>query len=299
MRQTLLFACFYALFQGVAFAQSTLEYRLAEGDVFTVEQQAEQQIVQSLEGASHTITNRVSGVLQFRVLKVRDSSYLLEFMFRDLIFQIESSLQGVLLDIHATEPEPADLQSQVFNAMLNVPIHMELSRRGKILDVRGGDSLVSRVVAEAGLKDSFSRTMMRKSLEQQYGSQALAQSYEQMTYFYPSRPVQVGDRWQNQFEGKLQARNSWQLDSLGTERAIIHGSATITMQVDEPESSMHLKGRQTTLVQTRVDSGFLREMRVESSAEGFSTTTQTGELEIPTTITSQVMYRLIDHKHVQ
>jgi hypothetical protein len=300
MRKTLLFLGFCLLMLEGAIAQSALEYRLEEGDIFTVEQQAEQLIVQSLEGTTHQLTNRISGVLEFRVLKEQDSSYLLEFKFKDLIFQIESSLQGVLLDIHASEPDATDLQSRIFSAMLDVPVQMELNRKGRILAVSGGDSLVARVVREAELPDSFSQTMMRKSLEQQYGSNALAESYEQMTYFYPNHPVQVGGTWENRFEGKLRAQNIWHLDGMDTDTTLISGSASIEMEMVDTSSSMKLTGKQTSSIQANPNNGFLREMRVDSQAEGYSLTAQTGDLKIPTTITSNVIYRLIDHKkHVQ
>ena len=300
MRKTLLFLGFCILMlQGIT-GQSTLEYRLGEGDVFTVEQQAEQVIVQSLEGSSHEITNRISGVLQFRVLKAGDSGYLLEFMFRDLIFRIESNLHGVLLDIHAAEPQATDVQSGIFSSMLDVPVQMELDKTGRILAVHGGDSLVSRVVRRSGISDSFGKTMLRKSLEQQYGSQALAESYEQMTYFYPGHPVQVGDTWENRFTGKLSARNTWQLEGMDTDTTLISGTASIEMEMADTSGSMDLKGKQTASIQANPKNGFLREMRVVSEADGYSLTAQTGDLQIPTTITSNVIYRLIDHKkHVQ
>ena len=292
-------ACFLCCFHGCFYGQSTLGYQLKEGDVFIVEQQAEQQIVQSLEGTSHELTNRISGILQFRVLQVRDTSFILEFMFRDLVFQIESSLQGMLLDIHAAEADPSDTQARIFNALLNVPVEMELGREGRIMEVTGGDSLVARVVDQAGLEDGFNKTVMQRTLEQEYGSRALAQSYEQMTFFYPRIPVSVGDRWKNSYEGKISTQNTWQLDSLNVERAVISGVATIRMKTADPSSSMDLEGTQKMTVMTHGPSGFLNEMQVENQASGISTSAQTGDLEIPTTITSMITYRLIEQKHVQ
>jgi hypothetical protein len=279
--------------------QDTLGYQLRKGDVFTVEQKAEQHISQSLDDTSHELTNRVSGVIQFRVLEQKDSTYLLEFMFNDLIFKIESSLQGVLLDVHAAEPRAGDAQAAIFNGLLNIPVQMELGRRGKILEVVGGEQMITTVLEQSGLPEGFSRSVMKKSLEEQYGSEALAESYEQMTYFYPRKPVSKNDGWSNRFEGKLEAENTWKLDSLTTERTYISGMANILIKSDEPSNSMHLKGtQQTTLIADR-KSGFIREMSVRSEAEGISTAAQMGAVEIPTTINSIVTYRLIAQKHVQ
>ena len=286
-------------FPGVLLAQNTLGYELRKGDVFTVEQKAEQHISQSLDDTSHDLTNRISGIIQFRVLEEKDSTYLLEFMFNDLIFKIESSLQGVLLDVHAGEPRAGDAQAAIFNGLLNIPVQMELSRKGKILEVVGGEQMISKVLEQSGLPEGFSRSVMKKSLEQQYGSAALAESYEQMTYFYPGKPVSKNDQWSNRFEGKLEAENTWKLDSLTTERTYMSGKANIVMKTDEPSNSMRLEGEQQTNVIADRKSGFIREMSVRSEAAGISTSAQMGAVEIPTTINSIVTYRLIAQKNVQ
>lgn len=299
MQKVLAILCVFVVFQGAVYSQVMLEYRLREGDVFTFEQQAEQRVSQTLEETTQVLTNRISGILQYRVLKVREKGYLLEFLFRDLVFQIEDGQGGILLDVHASEPQNGDAQSMVFNALLNVPVQMEIDRKGKILQVSGGDSLVSQVIQKSGVPEGFARTVMRKSLEQEYGSEALARSYEQMTYLYSGTPVQVGDQWRNAFGGKLQAKNLWRLDSLTTDRASISGKAEVTMRVEEPSMTMELTGKQESILSTDRHSGFILEMRVTNQARGISTLSQTGPLEVPTVVTSNVVYRLIDQKHVQ
>lgn len=276
-----------------------LAYHLSKGDLFVVEQQAEQQIVQQIDGSEHRITNHLSGKLQFKVVGKKERNYLLDFEFKDLVFSIVSNIEGELLNIRAQKLDPADVQSRLFHSLLNSPVHLELSPRGKILEVKGGDSLVARMLASTGLEDEFTKALMRKSLEQEYGSQALANSYEQMTFFYPSEPVQVGSRWKNTFKGKLQAANTWTLDSLLADRAVISGEATIEMKTEESGTSMALTGTQQTRITTNRRNGFLSQMVVESTAEGVSTLAQAGELEIPTRISTRISYTLIDFKHVQ
>ena len=49
----------------------------------------------------------------------------------------------------------------------------------------------------SGLKDEFSLKMMKRSLQKEFGSEALSQSYKQMTYIYPEKRVKIGDSWKN------------------------------------------------------------------------------------------------------
>lgn len=299
MAKTLFRLLVFIGFSGLLSAQNSLGYQLRKGDVFTVEQKAEQHIIQNLDETSHELTNRVSAVLQFNVVQESDTAYILEFIFNDLIFKIESSLQGVLLDVHAAEPTPGDSQAEIFNSLLNIPVLMTLSKQGEIVEVAGGDQLVSKVLKQSGIPEGFSKTVMKKSLEQQYGSKALAESYEQMTYFYPKRMVREGEQWSNTYQGKLEAINTWTLDSLNTESAYISGKAKIAIKTDEPANSMRLEGEQQTTVTTDISNGFMREMRVQTRAEGISTAAQMGDVQIPTVVNSNVSYRLIAQKHVQ
>ncbi|MGB5376396.1 hypothetical protein, partial [Muriicola sp.] len=91
-------------------AQETLKYHLNKGDVFLVKQVARQTIVQEIEGASHEIVNDISGVMQFKVVDKNADSYAIDITFKDLIMTMTSSIQGVLMDVHAKEVDPDNIQ---------------------------------------------------------------------------------------------------------------------------------------------------------------------------------------------
>ncbi|NNJ89830.1 MAG: hypothetical protein HKP53_10535 [Eudoraea sp.] len=274
-------------------AQEKLQYNLKKGDVFLVKQEARQAIVQEIDGAAHEILNVISGQMEFKVVAKNSDSYAIDIIFEDLIMTMTSSTQGVLMDIHAKEVDPTNVQSRIFNSLLNVPIHIKLANNGDILEVQGGDSLVVKMTEASGLEDAFSLNMMKASLKKEFGSEALSNSYKQMTYIYPDRSITVGDTWENTYEGKLKAQNVWKLDSVNTENAMISGIATIVMEIKEPATTMLLDGTQDTSITTDLNSGFIKKMKVEGVSKGYSTIAQLGDKKIPTTISSSVTYELI------
>ena len=278
--------------QGIL-AQEKLQYNLKKGDIFLVKQVARQAIVQEIEGASHEIVNDISGVMEFKVVEKNPDSYAIDITFEDLIMTMTSSIQGVIMDVHAKEVDSNNIQSRIFNSLLNVPIHIVLANNGDILEVQGGDSLVVKMTEASGLQDDFSLNMMRASLEKEFGSEALSNSYKQMTYIYPDKNIAVGDTWENTYKGKLTAQNVWKLDSLTTKNAMISGIATVLMEIKEPATTMLLDGKQDTSITTDLNSGFILKMKVEGVSKGFSTIAQLGEQKIPTTISSTVTYELI------
>lgn len=290
------FFCLFVLIisNAIGSAQTTLEYKLEKDAVFTIKQNAEQIITQELDGATHELTNNIDGILEFKVLGARDSTYDIALTFKDLNLKMISSIQGELMNVRAKEVNEDDMQSQIFNSLLERPVQMVLAKTGDILEVNGGDSLVMKMAEASGLEDEFSLNMMKKSLQKEFGSEALSNSYKQMTYIYPSRPVKIGDRWKNAYSGKLQANNSWMLKELSAKNATIDGTAEVIMDVTELATTMKLNGTQQTQILADLASGFIKKMTVEGLAKGTSTMTQMGDQEIPTAIKSTITYELMD-----
>ncbi len=282
------------LYSSVLFAQTSLQYNLKQGEVFTVKQDAVQIITQELEGAAHEITNVINGILEFKVVALAKDSYEIELRFKDLNLSMTSSIQGELMNVKASEVIEGDMQSKIFNSLLNSPVMLTLARTGDILQVIGGDSLVSKMADASGIEDEFSLNLMKKSLEKEFGSEALSNSYKQMTYIYPDEPVSVGSTWENSYTGKLNTKNSWALDEITAAQAMISGKAEVVMDIKEPATTMLLNGTQQTKITANLDSGFIQKMEVEGLSEGFSTITQLGEQEIPTKIKSTITYELIE-----
>lgn len=289
------FLLFFVILCTIAtYGQTTLQYNLSKGDIFTVKQQAQQIITQELDGAAHELTNTIEGVLEFKVLGEVDDNYEIALTFKDLNLQMSSSIQGELMNVKAKNVIEGDMQSQIFNSLLNSPVQLLLSRTGDILEVKGGDSLVVKMTAASGLEDEFSLNMMKKSLEKEFGSEALSNNYKQMTFIYPVKDVRVGDTWENEYFGKLNAKNTWRLEALTGTNASISGIADIVMNVTEPATTMKLNGTQKTEITVDLASGFIQKMKVEGSSKGSSTMTQMGDQKIPTTIESTITYELIN-----
>ncbi|MFK5971995.1 MAG: DUF6263 family protein [Flavobacteriaceae bacterium] len=281
------------------FGQTILQYNLNKGDAFTIKQQAQQIITQELDGATHELTNTIDGVLEFKVVGKIDDNYEIALTFKDLNLLMISSIQGELMNVKAKNVAEGDMQSQVFNSLLNSPVYLVLSKTGDILEVKGGDSLVVKMTAASGLEDKFSLNIMKKSLEKEFGSEALSNNYKQMTFIYSTKEIQVGDTWKNEYFGKLNTKNTWKLEAFTDTEASISGIADIVMNVTEPATTMKLKGRQKTEITVDIATGFIKKMKVEGSSKGSSTMTQMGGQEIPTTIASIITYKLINEIHVQ
>jgi len=281
------------LLGSVAFAQTTLAYTLHKDEVFTVKQDAQQIITQTMDGAAHEITNNIDGILEFKVIEEQEGNYQIAMRFKDLNLKMTSSIQGELMNVQAKEVIAGDIQSKIFNSLLEIPVKMTLTKNGDITNISGGDSLILKMVQASGIEDEFQMNMMKKGLEKEFGSEALSNSYKQMTFIYPKKKVNIGDSWKNEYIGKMSAKNTWTLGAIGVDSASINGTADIIMNVADDATNMKLSGTQQTKITTDRTSGFVRLMTVEGEAEGMATMAQLGDTEIPTTISSIITYKLI------
>lgn len=295
----LIFLSVCTLWHVIGLGQTALGYHLKKGDVFKVKQIAEQIITQELEGTTHVITNQIDGVLEFKVLNEIPEGYEIALTFKDLNLTMASSSQGELMNVKAREVIEGNVQSKIFNTILNNPVKIILAKNGDILKVTGGDGLVDKMTEASGLEDEFSINLMKKSLNKEFGSDALSNSYKQMTFFYPDKKVKMNDQWENSYSGKLKTSNIWTLKGLSGNQTTISGKATVIMDIMEPNTTMKLKGSQNTNILADNNSGFIIKMTIEGISSGISTLTQLGDQELPTTIESKITYELINNQHVQ
>ncbi len=273
--------------------QTVSGYELEVDDVYVVKQNARQLMTQKMEGTSHEITNDLEGLFEFKVTGKTGDIYSLELVFLDFALKSSSSIQGVLMDVRASEPKEDDVFSTVFGALLNQRLNLEMTRQGKITSVIGGDTLINRMVNTVEDLDEFSKSLMKKSLEKDFGSEGLARSFEQMTYFYSNDPVSAGATWTTDFQGKVSGTNTWTLEKIEGDTTSISGEAKISMYNVDNTMTLSLKGTQETLVQASTSNGFLLKMMVSGSGSGTSVMTQMGNVEIPTTLEQTITYELI------
>lgn len=285
------FICALFFFMNIQ-AQHSLSYQLEVGDTFQVKQQAKQLITQKLEGTEHEMTNDLSGFLEFKVDSVTDTGYVMTMMFKDFGLTSSSSIQGTLMDVKASELVEGDIMSEMFHGLLNYELRLKMAKNGSIISVEGGEGLISKMITSAGIEDEFTVKMMEKSLGKDFSSDGLAKSFEQMTFFYPDDQVAVGDTWENTYEGKLAANNTFTLEKIEDGTTSIIGDSAVTMDTDESGTIMSLSGAQEMLIEAATTTGLLKKMMVSSKVEGFSKMAQMGNVEIPTTIDSTITYEI-------
>lgn len=273
--------------------QFQLGYTLQEKDTFLIKQTGNQEMVMEIEASKQIITNDTEALFLMEVNSFDGEVYTIDFEFKDFAIKSSSNIQGILMDVRASQPVEGDMMSTIFSGLLGPRLQIQLRTTGKILAVTGTDALIDKMMATVGELDEFTTNLMKKSLEKEFSSESLAQSFEQMTYFYGEAPVSIGDTWNSEFSGKINAKNEWKLEKADDTMVSISGTANITMKTNEAALNMDLQGNQETLIQASKVTGIVQKMMVSGSGKGISTMAQAKGVEIPTTLKQTITYELI------
>lgn len=286
-----LILCFLLIVSTSGVAQKALEYRLAVGDNFLVEQVANQEITQDINGVKQIIENNLIGEMYFEVLEVTDTNYTISMSFKRLKMLMTSPTLGELSNSDTASSDSTDVTTMLFKGILNVPVTILMEKTGKITSVTGGEKLITSMFESAGIDQPEIIEASKEQMEKQFGSNALANSMEQMTYFYPADAVAVGDEWANSYNGNLSAKTNWTLADYTSELTTLTGNATATMSNIDENVMMTLSGSQKTSVIANTKTGLFSSVTVTGEYSG-DTLFQAQNMTIPTNIKSTITYKI-------
>lgn len=279
-------------FSAIAMAQHHLGYRLEQGAKFTLKQVAQQEMVMQIDSTQQIITNEMEALYAMQVDQKEAGVYLISFEFLDFAIKSSSNIQGLLMDVRASAPVEGDLMSTIFSGLIGIKLELNMKENGAITAVAGTDALINQMLSGATL-DDFTKNLMKQSLENQFSSESLSSSFEQMTFIYPNTTGPVGHEWTTAFKGKLDATNNWKLNKVAANTLFIAGEAAITVAADEGQIKMDLKGTQQTQLEASATNGFPQKMSTTGSMTGISTMAMAQGVSIPTTLTQTITYTLI------
>ncbi len=282
---------FILAFSLISVAQETLEYRLSVGDNFTVEQEAKQYITQDLNGTEQIIENQLIGVMYFEVVEATPENYTLSMSFKRLKMLMSSPTLGELANSDTQSDDSTNVTNMLFKGLLNVPVTIVMEKSGKIKSVTGGDKLIDAMFESAGIDQPEIIAASKGQMEKQFGSDALSNSLEQMTHFYPVNTVSAGNEWTNSYKGNMSANNNWKLENYSKETITISGTATTTMSTVDENIIMTLTGTQKTTVVANPNTGMFSQVTVIGQNAG-DTLFQAQNMTIPTTIKSTITYKI-------
>ncbi|MBG6130535.1 hypothetical protein IWQ47_002011 [Aquimarina sp. EL_43] len=276
------------------FSQTALQYNLNVGDSFAIRQDSEQIITQDISGGQQIITNDISAEMSFIVTKIENSLFYIEMKYQTLKMKTSSPSLGVLMDMDTSiTPDSTDVQGRIFQGLINSPVTMVMQKNGKINALEGTETLIDNMIKNAGITDPNAIKQVRISLDQQWGDNQLLGNFEQMTYIYGDNNATAGDKWENEYTGKMKSKNKWNIASIMDESATIAGTSEIEMENTNASATIIVSGSQKAMITVNNKTGLMQEGSSEGICKGNTLISTMPDTKIPTSIKFKNNYKTI------
>ncbi len=276
-------------------AQEKLQYNLKKDDVFRIEQNAVQNIVQKMDSIEHQMTNTIGGIFLMKVVNIIDGKYVFEVNFEKFKFKTESDIYGILSDVDTDVPpaDEEDIMAKVFQGLIGPKFQMVMLKTGQIESLTGTENLIENMIKQVEMGDEATNLLIKETFEKEFNNQDMLESLQQFTFIYPEVKVKVNQTWTNNYTGPVNAENTWKLVSYSKDAIVLSANSTVVMETKDDSVIMKLTGNQQTEATSSTSSGFIKTMEVNQETEGATIVPEIDNNEIPTSLTSKITYKLL------
>ncbi len=276
-------------------AQEKLQYNLKKDDVFRIEQNAVQNIVQKMDSIEHQMTNTIGGIFLMKVVNIIDGKYVFEVNFEKFKFKTESDIYGILSDVDTDVPpaDEEDIMAKVFQGLIGPKFQMVMLKTGQIESLTGTENLIENMIKQVEMGDEATNSLIKETFEKEFNNQDMLESLQQFTFIYPEVKVKINQTWTNNYTGPVNAENTWKLLSYSKDAIVLSANSTVVMETKDDSVIMKLTGNQQTEATSSASSGFIKMMEVNQETEGATIVPEIDNNEIPTSLTSKITYKLL------
>jgi predicted secreted protein len=176
-------------------------------------------------------------------------------------------------------PEVLDQSMKSLAVMPGTVIRAEMTPDGKVVSVDGVDAMIDKMIEAMNITDSQEKRAVLADLRKQWGTDAMKQSLEQITSFYPARPVSPGSSWTSDFDltsgvpmhivstYNLQTRIGAR-DSIDVSSQISSDSATSSVTMGPLSMAYSINGSQSGTILVDEATGLPLSSRLDMHYEG-------------------------------
>lgn len=223
--------------------RQTYRLRLSPEQSFRTDVESTQTVVQEIMGTKFTDTQRIHMVIIEDVLRVDEKgNMLVKARYESIAFDMKGTTGTFFFD---TEQDPAldnNPVSKALRALVGASFELKYSPDGRVLDVRGTDDLLQRMINALEIPDNQQKEAVESALTGIYGEESMKEMFEQISGPYPSTPVCVGDHWkihQRLTQGfALDTETTFQLKERKNGQAVITMNGTIATLPDGSTMSL-------------------------------------------------------------
>lgn len=281
--------------------QETMQINLQTGSTFSQKMTVVSDIDQSMEGMEMNIKMTIDAIINYKVLSEAAESYEMEVSYGQMTMKMESPFMN--MEFNSLNQDTTDIFSRIMGGMVNQSFILEMSKKGKVLSVKGFDKIIANMMSNLNILDSAKQEQLTKQFKDAYGEKALANNFNMTTAILPEGEVAEGDKWnintQVETTTKLNIASEYELKEVTKNDYHIIGKSTMTtdesgpmLQADGTSIGYNLTGTMNSDLMMNKATGWVRSAKITQNMEGtVSATSPLGGMEdmsIPMKINSVI-----------
>ncbi|WP_291574245.1 DUF6263 family protein [Clostridium sp. UBA4548] len=174
-----------------------LGFNVKPGEKYKVQQSIEQKIVQTLEGQSLDSNQNIKMGYTYDVTAVDDKGVATITTTFDSV-SVTITGNGENLQYDSTKAETSnDPLVTVYGGIIGKSLTIRIDKQGNVLELQGVDKLMGDLINNLNIENPQEKQQLLQALEQNFGDEALKESFSKVTKVYPPANTKVGDSWED------------------------------------------------------------------------------------------------------
>jgi len=256
-----------------------LSLNLAPSDSYDCQMVIQRNIVQSLEIGERTMSQDLKIDWRYDIAAV-DSAGNIVIGITYVRVRVNQSVGPQSLEYDSDNPpEYIDPSMKGYSTLIGSKLKVKLDRHGKVLNLDGAEELVDKMITALNIPESPRREKALQEIRGQFGEEALRNSIQQITAFYPDHPVNVGDTWSKKTVMEagfpMSIDDEYTLELEGNGAARIKVNSVISSNPDSAEVSVtgvkmyyDIKGSQAGTIDVNETDGLPINSSIDMNFEG-------------------------------
>jgi hypothetical protein len=178
------------------FAQKiALGLNLEKGKTYIQDATIKMTVGQKVQGKDMNIDMDIAMVTKSEILDVVADIYKVKVNYQKMSMDMNAMGQTMSFGSDKDQDTPeANSANKIFAALCGKPFTMELTKKGKIVSVKGLDSLVNGLIES--MPTDATKGILSKQLTASFGEKAFVKNFELGTDIFPNEMVAPGDTWE-------------------------------------------------------------------------------------------------------
>ncbi len=183
----------FTVLSGFQHAQHKLEMKLSKGQTYRHIMDMDMSIKQTVQGTEMDINMKMKCHVVYKIKEVVNSVYDIEASYEKL--SMNMGMSGNEMSFDSDKKDDSHPIAAVLSGMVNKPFTMKMNNTGKIIEVKGIDSLFAGMFDKIPNLSEEQKEQFKTQFSQAYGEKTLKGNFDMTTSIFPSKAVTVGDTW--------------------------------------------------------------------------------------------------------